>query len=68
MMAGAVAFAGERQGGTGGAYYPHARRYDPHTGRFTQPDPLGYAGGPNLTAFATLADSTRPDPRMGIGP
>jgi RHS repeat-associated protein len=28
------------------------RYYDPKTGRFTQEDPIGLAGGPNLYGFA----------------
>ncbi|MDX2060499.1 MAG: RHS repeat-associated core domain-containing protein, partial [Gemmatimonadales bacterium] len=37
--------------GTGLEYKRH-RYYDPTTGRFTQPDPIGLAGGLNLYGFA----------------
>jgi len=41
---------GKREG-TGLEYKRH-RYYDPTTGRFTQPDPIGLAGGLNLYGFA----------------
>ena len=36
----------------GGLVYMRNRWYDPNTGRFTQPDPIGFAGGINLYAYA----------------
>lgn len=36
----------------GGLVYMRNRWYDPNTGRFTQADPIGYAGGINLYAYA----------------
>jgi RHS repeat-associated protein len=36
---------------TNGLYYYRARHYSPAWGRFLQPDPIGYAGGPNLYAY-----------------
>ena len=38
-----------------------ARLYEPQTGRFTQPDPLGYADGANLYAYAGKAPTWRTD-------
>jgi len=35
-----------------GTLYRRARSYDPATGRFTQEDPIGLAGGTNLYGFA----------------
>jgi RHS repeat-associated protein len=35
-----------------GTYYRRNRVYDPGTGRFTQEDPIGLAGGMNLYGFA----------------
>lgn len=40
------------QQATGGLVYMRNRWYDPNTGRFTQEDPIGYAGGSNLYAYA----------------
>ena len=37
---------------TSGLYYDRARMYSPTWGRFLQPDPIGYAGGANLYAYA----------------
>ena len=34
-----------------GLYYSRARMYSPTWGRFLQPDPIGYGGGPNLYAY-----------------
>lgn len=38
--------------GTSGLQYLGNRYYDPETGRFTQLDPIGPAGGLNLYGFA----------------
>jgi RHS repeat-associated protein len=35
-----------------GTHYRRNRNYDPQTGRFTQEDPIGLAGGMNLYGFA----------------
>jgi RHS repeat-associated protein len=34
-----------------GMYYYKARIYNPAIGRFQQPDPIGYSGGPNVYAY-----------------
>ena len=56
-----VAFAGERWDREAGQYRLRAWQYDPHTGRFTQPDPLGLAGGQNPYAYAANNPTTRAD-------
>jgi RHS repeat-associated protein len=45
-----------------GLYYYRARAYSPATGRFLQRDPLGYAPGPNLYAYASSSPGSRRDP------
>ena len=45
-------FAGEPYDAETRHYSLRARRYDPDTGRFTTPDPIGHAGGDNLYAYA----------------
>jgi RHS repeat-associated protein len=35
-----------------GLHYNHHRHYDPVTGRYTQPDPLGFVDGPSVYAYA----------------
>jgi len=44
-------YTGREPDNTGLVYY-RARYYDPETGRFTQPDPIGLEGGTNLYAYA----------------
>ncbi|HOH66847.1 MAG: RHS repeat-associated core domain-containing protein [Sedimentisphaerales bacterium] len=44
-------FTGRRYDVEAGLYYYRARYYDYATGRFLQPDPLGYSGGLNLYAY-----------------
>jgi len=44
-------YTGREPDNTGLVYY-RARYYDPDTGRFTQPDPVGLSGGTNLYAYA----------------
>jgi len=45
-----------------GTYYRRNRSYDPSTGRFTQEDPIGLAGGLNLYGFANGNPVTYSDP------
>ena len=47
--------------------YSRARYYDPDTGRFTQPDPIGLSGGTNLYAYAGGDPVNYTDP-MGTSP
>jgi RHS repeat-associated protein len=45
-----------------GLYYYKARFYSPSLGRFLQPDPIGYAGGLNIYAYASDDPVNRSDP------
>jgi RHS repeat-associated protein len=46
-----------------GMYYYKARIYSPTLGRFLQTDPIGYAGGANLYAYAGAGPISRTDPQ-----
>jgi RHS repeat-associated protein len=50
-----------------GLQYMRARYYDPATGRFTQPDPVGIAGGVGLYAYVGNDPVNLVDP-LGWGP
>ena len=50
-----------------GLVYMRNRWYDPNTGRFTQEDPIGHAGGINLYAYAGNDPVTYSDP-FGLCP
>src|SRR5437016_5398135 len=50
-----------------GLIYMRNRYYDPKTGRFTQEDPIGLAGGMNLYGFASGDPVTYSDP-FGLWP
>ncbi len=45
--------------------YNHHRHYDPVTGRYTQPDPLGFVDGPSVYAYAGNSPFMRTD-RSGL--
>ena len=47
---------------SGGLVYMRNRWYDPNNGRFTQQDPIGFAGGSNLYAYAGNDPITYSDP------
>jgi RHS repeat-associated protein len=50
------------QRGAGGQMYMRNRYYDPATGQFTQPDPIGIAGGLNVYGFAAGDPVSYSDP------
>lgn len=45
-------FPGQQEDPTSGLYYNYFRDYDPATGRYIEPDPIGLNGGVNLYAYA----------------
>ncbi len=47
-----VRYPGQYYDGETGLHYNRHRYYDPETGRFISPDPIGLAGGLNLYAYA----------------
>ena len=51
-----------------GLHYNWHRHYDPTTGRYLQPDPLGFVDGPSVYAYASSAPTLEIDPtgRAGI--
>ena len=55
------------QGDGSGLQYMRNRYYDPQTGKFTQEDPLGLAGGLNLYGFAAGDPVNYSDP-FGLSP
>jgi hypothetical protein len=44
-------------------HYNHHRYYDPTTGRYLTPDPIGLTGGPNRYTYANNNPMTRIDPQ-----
>jgi RHS repeat-associated protein len=59
-------FTGRENDGNG-LYYYRARYYAPQWGRFVGEDPIGFAGGPNLYAYADQDPVGKTDP-SGRGP
>jgi hypothetical protein len=48
-------------------HYNYFRDYDPQTGRYVQPDPIGLDGGINLYTYSDLSPLTTIDP-LGLCP
>ena len=55
-------YAGYRYDAETGLYHTGVRHYDPTTGRFLMPDPIGYAGGINLYAYVANDPLNLTDP------
>jgi RHS repeat-associated protein len=45
-----------------GLHYNWHRHYDPTTGRYLQPDPLGFVDGPGIFGYAKQSPLTKFDP------
>lgn len=62
-------FPGQYHDPETGLHYNYLRYYDPDTGRYTSPDPLGLAGSPNAHAYVTnptdLVDPLGLKPKRG---
>lgn len=50
-----------------GLHYNWHRHYDPATGRYTQPDPLGFVDGPSRYAYVRNSPLVRTDPTGEFG-
>lgn len=46
-------YTGQRYDAETGLYYYKMRMFSPKIGRFLQPDPIGFAGGPNLYTYVS---------------
>ncbi len=58
----ALRLPGQHEDEITGLHYNDHRWYDPDTGRYLSPDPLGLRGGPNPYAYAGNDPLTRVDP------
>jgi RHS repeat-associated protein len=57
-------FPGQWADSSCGLYYNHHRYYDPHSGRYTSPDPIGLRGG--IDPYAYVPDPTREADPTGL--
>jgi RHS repeat-associated protein len=55
-------FTGRRYDPEAGLYYYRARYYDYYTGRFLQPDPIGYSAAMNLYTYCSGNPTSLTDP------
>jgi RHS repeat-associated protein len=55
-------YTAQRFDAESGQYYYRARYYSPATGRFIQPDPIGYSGGLNLYGYVENNPISNVDP------
>ena len=60
-------YAGQYYDEETGLHYNWHRYYDPKTGRYLTPDPIGLAGGINLYVYANLNPINSVDP-LGLNP
>jgi RHS repeat-associated protein len=58
----ALRLPGQQYDSTTGLHYNYARDYDPQSGRYTTPDPMGLEGGINPYAYAGANPLSKADP------